>query len=505
MTIGKLPPVLLGVSAVLALGLALAPRRIGAQDPKPAERKGAAQAGSETAEPAKKSAPVEDPEAKLRREIEAQNPPPESVKPLPPSGIPDDPPPHEGAMINYPITVQPHDIIRIEVLETLPGRPITGDRLVRMDGTVTLGFYGDLDVSGLTLEQVKVKVISHLRAYLTDECLGLVGLHQEAPDTGRPEPEIKGNPYAPKQLDDIPRVPGEDDRPFKVSPREPIPPAPKAATPPPTTPKASRDTSRGPTNSARVRLTALQQPKGREPVQEPEIKVREPLPNIPRAFDRSARPDVQEGRFTIAPAKSDRVVVDIGTYNNTWYFVLGEVHTPGRIPFTGRETVLDALQFAGGIVSDGDPGSVQLVRPARGKKPARVYPIDLAAIQSRGESSANLQLFPGDRLIVSKRPAAEATARITALAQPSQAALNHMTSYAFAMRALANITEPYSANPPMSARLQVGNYPVTVNLGPAAMPAEPAKRKAALRAWAETLSTDEATRGEILKLLDKSP
>ena len=48
--------------------------------------------------------------------------------------IPDDPPPHEGAMISLPHVIEPPDLVIIEVLEALPGRPISGERLVRPDG-----------------------------------------------------------------------------------------------------------------------------------------------------------------------------------------------------------------------------------------------------------------------------------------------------------------------------------------------------------------------------------
>ena len=61
----------------------------------------------------------------------------------------------------------------IEVLEALPGRPITGKRLVRPDGTISLGFYGDLAVAGLTRDEIKVKMIEHLRKFLSDKMLGL--------------------------------------------------------------------------------------------------------------------------------------------------------------------------------------------------------------------------------------------------------------------------------------------------------------------------------------------
>ena len=44
---------------------------------------------------------------------------------------------------------------------------------MRPDGKIDIGFYGDVYVRGMTLEQVKVAIIKHLRRFLTDEALGL--------------------------------------------------------------------------------------------------------------------------------------------------------------------------------------------------------------------------------------------------------------------------------------------------------------------------------------------
>jgi Polysaccharide biosynthesis/export protein len=73
-----------------------------------------------------------------------------------------------------PPVIQPGQVLCVEVLEALPGRPITGERLVLPDGTINLGFYGDVKVAGLNRNQIKVKVIEHLRKYINDEVLGLV-------------------------------------------------------------------------------------------------------------------------------------------------------------------------------------------------------------------------------------------------------------------------------------------------------------------------------------------
>ncbi len=74
----------------------------------------------------------------------------------------------------------PHDRLYVAMYE-VPGRPIQrklerpfrGERTVRHDGTLDLGVHGDIDVAGLTTEQIKVKVVEQLRETLPDEALGL--------------------------------------------------------------------------------------------------------------------------------------------------------------------------------------------------------------------------------------------------------------------------------------------------------------------------------------------
>jgi protein involved in polysaccharide export with SLBB domain len=87
--------------------------------------------------------------------------------------------------------VEPPDLLLVEVLEALPGRPISGERLVRPDGTVSLGFYGDVEVAGLTIPEVKERIVLHLRKYLSDELLDLV---ETNPETGEPKSDNSGQP-----------------------------------------------------------------------------------------------------------------------------------------------------------------------------------------------------------------------------------------------------------------------------------------------------------------------
>jgi polysaccharide biosynthesis/export protein len=94
--------------------------------------------------------------------------------------------PAEFTKVSMPeYVVEPPDLLLVEVLEALPGRPITGERLVRPDGKITLGFYGEVYVAGLTTTEIKEKIVLHLRKFLPDEVLGLTTFD---PKTDEPRP-----------------------------------------------------------------------------------------------------------------------------------------------------------------------------------------------------------------------------------------------------------------------------------------------------------------------------
>jgi polysaccharide biosynthesis/export protein len=229
-----------------------------------------------------------------------------------------------------PYVVEPPDLIRIEVLEALPGRPITGERLVRPDGTVSLDFYGDLYVAGLTVTEIKEKVVLHLRKFVNDDVLGL---WKEDPATGKPA--------------------------------------------------------------------------------------------------------------AVDPKESDRVFVDIAAYNSKNYYVQGDVAAPGKLPITGNETVLDALQYAGGLLPTAAPQNIRLVRPAPpGACCEQVLPVNLSAIVNGGDPTTNYQVMPGDRIVVYRDPIVRGTIFIDRLAAPFQTVLNSMLQYSFTARSIKSIGTP---------------------------------------------------------------
>jgi protein involved in polysaccharide export with SLBB domain len=367
--------------------------------------------------------------------------------------IPENPPPHEGALVSLPHVVEPPDLVIVEVLEALEGRPISGERMVRPDGKVSLGFYGDVPVRGLTVPQMKVAIIKQLRKFLSDQILGLeipVPVEQDV---------------APLEPPRVPRLPGEGN-PFDVDE------APKPVK------KTSRATASVFRNNAAYGRAAPPRLEGRrvparstaarghhqDPVPVPagqktpaqiripaggarrititidpggalEIPSGQPQPvGIPALEPAIAATD--EKWRIVPPDESDCVFVDVTAYNSMNYYVQGDVSIVGRMPFTGNETVLDALQYAGGLISSADPNQISLVRPERHGKRARVYKVDLAAIRDRGEVATNYQVFPGDRLVVGRNQIVQKTIEMDRLNAPIQTMNSMMLQHAFLLRVL---------------------------------------------------------------------
>jgi polysaccharide biosynthesis/export protein len=255
--------------------------------------------------------------------------------------------PKEFTKVNMPdYVVEAPDLILVEVLEAYPGRPITGERLVRPDGKISLQWYGDLYVAGLTVDQIKEKIVIHLRQYLTDLALGLTRYNEK---TGQYE-------------------------------------------------------------------------------------------------------DVE-------PAKSNRVFVDVAAYNSKVYYVQGDVGSPGRLPITGNETVLDAITFAGGLLPTAATQNIRLVRPAPpGACCEQVLPVNISAIINVGDSTTNYQIMPGDRLVVYRDPIVRTTIFVDRLASPFSTVLNSILQYSFTARSVRSISVPINGG--AGAAAATGGAPV---------------------------------------------
>ncbi len=294
-----------------------------------------------------------------------------AIKPTPLEPFPDDPLPHEGAMIKVTHRIQPPDEIFIEVLQALPGRPITGKHLVRGDGKVSLGFYGDVEVAGLTIKEAKIKITLHLHQYLIDSALGL-SVYREV---GGPVPPL---PPPGTIVDHDFSIEDEPLDQFLLAGNDPSLRLLYALlTPIPTNPPSA-------TNADKESFS-------------PKIDAVPRIPNPGRSVVSQEGVDDEAGKtIYIAPEDTPYVFVDVAQYNTGIYYSSGEFNRPSRQFWRGNETVLDVINYSSGLKSPDD--RVWLHRPARGGKPKRSYRIDLDAI-NQGDQTANLQILPGDRLV----------------------------------------------------------------------------------------------------------
>ncbi len=75
---------------------------------------------------------------------------------------------------DLPVRFKPGDAVVVEMQGNLAARMSPGIRRVRPDGTISLDFYGDVQIAGLDRQSAKVAVIRHLQDYLSESDLGLV-------------------------------------------------------------------------------------------------------------------------------------------------------------------------------------------------------------------------------------------------------------------------------------------------------------------------------------------
>lgn len=352
--------------------------------------------------------------------------------------IPDDPPPHEGKMMDIPLIIDSPDLIQVEVLEALPGRPISGERLVRPDGTICLDFYGDIHVRGLTPQQAKTRIILHLRRFLTDSTLGLIEENMEYEPEASDPPEVPlpphrvipvppagGNPFEKMEEEDEDEEKGDPIDFEKLTPEQLKAIRDLLRTREQKRTRPSNFSSKSPRRTIRrVAQESTVVPRPAPVIVVPtekgniriKIEVEGNLPNsLPTTGPASPQPAEtydkwnEGGTRILHPSQSDRVFVDITAHNHANYYVQGDVAAPGRLPSTGNETVLDALNYAGGFMSTADRENVRLIRPGRDGKPSKIYRIDFHAILDEGHAKSNLQIFPGDRLVVGRHPTVQST------------------------------------------------------------------------------------------------
>ena len=96
-----------------------------------------------------------------------------------------------------------------------------------------------------------------------------------------------------------------------------------------------------------------------------------------------------------------QVAVDVFSYNSKAYYVIFDSSAIGmnvyKFPFTGNETVLDAIANTNGLQANSSR-RIWVARPTGNSNKPVILPVDWVAITAFGQPHTNYQLLPGDRV-----------------------------------------------------------------------------------------------------------
>jgi polysaccharide biosynthesis/export protein len=120
----------------------------------------------------------------------------------------------------------------------------------------------------------------------------------------------------------------------------------------------------------------------------------------------SAKAAIEEqlSKYFLKPTIS----LDIGGFNSSVYYVIFDGGGNGeqviRLPYTGSETVLDAIGQVSGLPAVASKNRAWLARPKPNDAEEEILPIDWCGITQRGKTMTNYQIYPGDRVYVAAQP-----------------------------------------------------------------------------------------------------
>lgn len=108
--------------------------------------------------------------------------------------------------------------------------------------------------------------------------------------------------------------------------------------------------------------------------------------------------DVEQalGKYVRDPVVTVIVTSFVGPYSEQ-IRVVGEAAKPQFLPFKQKMTVLDVMIAVGGLTDFADGNSATIVRATEGNKR---YTVRLNDLLKRGDISANVEVLPGDILII---------------------------------------------------------------------------------------------------------
>lgn len=96
----------------------------------------------------------------------------------------------------------------------------------------------------------------------------------------------------------------------------------------------------------------------------------------------------------------NQISVRLVTWDSQKFYVLGEVNSPGSFDYDGTHTVLDAIIEAGGLSSKSNQHQIIVTRPSTCNSCRVVMTVCYDQVVQLGDTTTNYQLMPGDRVSV---------------------------------------------------------------------------------------------------------
>lgn len=132
----------------------------------------------------------------------------------------------------------------------------------------------------------------------------------------------------------------------------------------------------------------------------------------------AAKLEVLLGRYYVEP----KVRVRVLAYASKKYYVHGQVTSPGPKPYTGRDTLLDAV-LGSGVSFLSKTTHVMVTRPSHGEVPVRTLRVNVRNMLKDGDWEKNILLEPDDVVFVPPTPLAWVGLRIQEIIFPVQPVL----------------------------------------------------------------------------------
>ena len=134
----------------------------------------------------------------------------------------------------------------------------------------------------------------------------------------------------------------------------------------------------------------------------PDGKITIPLVEDMQASGKTATQlarDIEKGlaRYVQGPTVSVMVTGFVGPYSQQ-VRVIGEAAKPQALPYRENMTLLDVMAVVGGITDFADGDKASILRVVDGK--SQQFGVRISSLLRRGDLSANVQMRPGDVLVI---------------------------------------------------------------------------------------------------------